>query len=225
MKISLKFKTIKNELPIEYRKLIMSFIKNSMQNVSGSLYTKYYGNCKQKNFTFSTYIKGIKYEVDRIIMEDNNFNVTLSTNDNDLGFLLINMFNNMKMKAFPVVNDNYMILLDVKQLKEQKVLSNTILCKTLSPICFLEHDRENNKNNKYYSIKSDKFIEKIKEKYNVDFINIDSKMTIVKHQNMKFETTSGYFMLKGNIETLEKLYKNGLGNHTGQGFGMFKILN
>ena len=43
-------------------------------------------------------------------------------------------------------------------------------------------------------------------------------------QKMKFETTRGTFKLKGTPYTLQKLYLDGLGSRTGEGFGKFDII-
>lgn len=224
MRIQLKVTTTKNELPIEYRKAIMSFIKDSMKNASESLYEKYYGNCNKKKFTFSTFIPGLKNTEIKIIKESHEFYVNISTLDENLGYLMINMFNQSKGKPYPLSNENYMILTDVNKIKEENIISDTIVVKTMSPICMLEHYKGNNKLDKYHSIESDKFISMFKDRYDIDFINIDCKKVIVKHQNLKIECTSGTFVLKGNPAVLNNLYRSGIGNRCGQGFGMLQIL-
>jgi CRISPR-associated endoribonuclease Cas6 len=224
MRIQLKVSTTKNELPIEYRKAIMSFIKNSMKNASETLYEKYYNNCDKKRFTFSTFIPGLKNCENKILKEGYEFYINISTLDENLGYLMVNMFNQSKGKPYPLSNENYMILTSVNTIKEENITSDTIVVKTMSPICLLEHYKGNNKLDKYHSIESSIFTTMLKDRYNIEFVNIDCKKVIVKHQNLKIETTSGTFVLKGNPNVLNSLYRSGLGNRCGQGFGMFEIL-
>ena len=224
MRIQLTFTTTKEELPIEYRKAIMAFIKESMKSASSNLYEKYYDNCNKKNFTFSTFIPGIKFSGDKILKTGHDFYVNISTSDIQLGYLMANMFNSYKGKPFPLKNDNYMILTSLNSVNEKKILSDTIVVKTMSPICILEHYKGDNSKDRYHSIESNEFSKMLKERYDVDFTNINAKKIVVKHQNLCIEATAGSFVLKGNPSILNQLYQNGLGNRCGQGFGMFEIL-
>lgn len=224
MQISLQFETTKNWFPIEFRKVIMSLIKNSIKDESISLYDKYYGNTSKKNFTFSFYSKNPKLCNEKFEIEDNSINVSISTSDSIFGYLLMNVLNHKLYKPYPLGNDNYLILKNIRQHKDKIIKTNEIICKTTSPICVCEHKKGDNKSTRFYSIDSSQFIESIKEKYFVEFIPIDCKKTIVRHQKMKFETTRGTFKLKGTPYTLQKLYLDGLGSRTGEGFGKFDII-
>lgn len=224
MLLQLNFILKKTELPLEYRKAIMSFFKESIKNSSPKLYDEYYGNCKKKNFTYSTQIKDIKFSKDRIVTSNNSFVVLLSTNDENFGYLVYNSCLNSINKINPLKDDNFMILTSITRKKETLINTNKLLCKTLSPICICEHKPNDNSSTRFISIQREDFVSQIKEKYNVDIIPINCKVTIVQHQNMKFECTSGEFALVGNIDKLNELYNNGLGSRTGEGFGMFKII-
>jgi len=46
-----------------------------------------------------------------------------------------------------------------------------------------------------------------------------------KHQPLiKLNTSSGTFKLKGNPQDLDAIYKMGIGNRRGQGFGMIDVV-
>lgn len=224
MQILLKCKTTKNEIPLEYRKAIMSLLKNSIKEKSPILYSKYYDNTKKKDFTFSLYAKNICFKNDKFEIDDNQVYIQISTSDTTFGYLLLNVLLNQLHKPYPLENNNYLILLSVRQKQDKKITRDTIVCKTLSPICICEHKKGDNSSTKFYSIDSPEFIQSIKEKYNVEFQPLDCKKRIVRHQKMKFETTSGIFVLIGKQHNLEKLYLNGLGCRTGEGFGKFDII-
>ena len=148
----------------------------------------------------------------------------LSTNDDNFGYLVYNSFLNYINKICPLANDNFMILIEIVRKKEFQINSNQILCKTLSPICICDHKPNDNSSTRFISIQREDFIDQIKLKYDVEIKPIDCKVTIVNHQNMKFECTNGEFILIGTPIQLKKLYKNGLGSRTGEGFGMFRIV-
>ena len=212
------------ELPIEYRKVIMSFLKENIKKFSQTLYDRYYNNCNKKNFTFSTQIKDIKFSKNKIETSNNSFALLLSTNDIEFGYLVYNVCLNSINSIYPLKNDNFMLLTKVTQKKETIITNNLILCKTLSPICICDHKPHDNKSTRFISIKNEDFSKQIKEKYNIEIKPINCKTTIVSHQNMKFETTSGEFILCGTPNQLTNFYKSGLGSRTGEGFGMFKVI-
>ena len=110
-----------------------------MSNASEKLYDRYYNNCNKKKFTFSTFIPEIKILPDKIKKTGYEFYVKISTSDVELGYFMINMFNQAKGNPFPLENNNFMILTAVSSEKDTLISTDIAVFKTLSPICLLEH--------------------------------------------------------------------------------------
>jgi len=223
MRFRLDFLTTKKELPIEYRKSVMSFIKKYTEQANESIYKEYYDSCKKKNFSFAAHIPNLIINKDKILKEDFTFSILFTTSDIKLYYFFINAFQLAKYKPFKLENDNQMVLTHIQEINEPKIMQTVVVFKTKTPVCILKHEK--GKTDVYYTSKDNAFLKILKEKYNIEFFDIKTKKVVVKHQGLTFETTSGIFMLKGNIKDLTKVYENGLGNRTGQGFGLLNLLS
>lgn len=224
MRIRLEFILVKKELELEYRKNIISFIKKSLSDIDEKYYNQFYGNKKQKPYTWSTYIN-IDNISDKFYLKDNNLFVNFSVNDAKLGYMFMNMFLNQRKQPFKIQNDNTMILLSVREIQEYQINSNEIICKTLSPLVVIEqNEKYDYKSNYFLNFEDKDFTDIFKEKTNCEIIPIQCKKQIVKHYNIKFPVTTGIFQLKGNIKDLNKIYKSGACDKHSQGFGMFEVL-
>ena len=54
MKILLQFKLKNNKLPIDYRRVILSFFKKALSEIAdGKYYEKYYFKPERRNFSFA----------------------------------------------------------------------------------------------------------------------------------------------------------------------------
>ena len=76
----------------------------------------------------------------------------------------------------------------------------------------------------YFSYDEDGFSEFFELMSKVKFIPVDCKKTVTKHFGLHFQGTLGTFMLAGDSYYIEQLYKRGIGNRTGEGFGMIEAV-
>lgn len=224
MRIRLNFVLHKNELNIEYRKSIISFIKKSLSDVSDKYYEQFYSNKKQKPYTWSSYFD-IESISDKFYLKNNNLYINFSVDDTKLGYLFTNIFLNQRKKSFKLSGDNLMTLISVNEKNENIIRQNNIICKTLSPLVVIKQDEKYNyKTNYFLNYEDTDFSKVFKEKTNCEIVPIQCKKQIVQHYNIKFPVTSGIFLIKGDIKDLQKLYNCGICDKHSQGFGMIEIL-
>jgi len=237
MRFKLYFELENSNMPIDYRRSILSFIKLSLSNY-GDVYLRKFYNEKDniiKNYTFCTFFKNPHFESDKIIIKDKKFEITMSIEDYETGIIIYNSINNQKYKKFSIYQNSW-ILQNISMINEKEIKSEDIIVKFLSPLCV--RSRVNNKDF-YYSYLYKEFeeilkiniIEQLKitnfSKEIVDdfkIIPIDAKKVIIKNYEKQLECSTGIFKLHGNVELLNYLYKAGLGSKHSLGFGMFQVI-
>ena len=111
MRFKLYFKLEKEEIPIQYRKTIISYFKHSLEEYNQKYYQKYYNGKDPiiKQYAFSAYYKQQKIEKDKIILEDQRLEINITTSDYETGIILYNSFNKQKHKKYSL-NNNSMTL-------------------------------------------------------------------------------------------------------------------
>lgn len=230
--------TLENlQIPIQFRKSIISFFKHSLMDYDEAYYKKYYNERDTiiKNYSFSTYFKQKNIQDEKIILEDNGFELNVTTSDYETGIILYNSFNKQKYKKYPL-QDNSMILQNIIMLPEKEITSEKITIKFQSPLCV--RSRNENKDY-YYSYENEKFEETLKmnirEQLKITNISkeivdtfkitpINAKKVIIKFYEKCLECSTGVFEISGDRELLNYLYQAGIGSKHSAGFGMFQII-
>lgn len=237
MRYKLYFNLENENMSIQYRKSILSFIKKSLQEYDEEQYKKFYNERDNiiKPFTFAVFFKNSKFNGDTIIVDSKTMELNISAEDYNTGIVLYNAFNHQRNKKFSL-NNNSMTLKNIILLPEKQINTEEIIIKFLSPL--VVRSRENNKDY-YYSYSNSEFLNTLKvnvkmqlqisdlsetlvETLNID--SIDAKKTVVKFYEKQIETSIGTFKLSGDIKLLNYLYKSGIGSKHSAGFGMFEVL-
>ena len=237
MRFKLYFKLEKEEIPMQYRKTIISYFKHSLEEYNQKYYQKYYNGKDPiiKQYAFSAYYKQQKIEKDKIILEDQRLEINITTSDYETGIILYNSFNKQKHKKYSL-NNNSMTLENITTANEKEITTEKISVKFQAPLCV--RLRENSKDY-YYSYENEKFEEtlKINIKEQLKITNmpteivdtftikpIKAKKVLIKFYEKCIECSTGTFELSGNKELLKYLYKSGIGSKHSAGFGMFQII-
>lgn len=237
MRFKLYFKLEKEEIPIQYRKTIISFLKHCLEENNKEYYQKYYNEKDPiiKQYAFSAYYKQQKIDKDIIKLDDKKLEINITTSDYETGIVLYNSFNKQKGNKFSL-NNNSMTLVNITMTKEKEISSDKIIVKFQAPLCV--RSRDNNKDY-YYSYQNEKFEEilkiNIKEQLKISDIPtemvdtfsikpINAKKVLIKFYEKCLECSTGTFELSGNKELLKYLYETGVGSKHSAGFGMFQIL-
>ena len=165
MRFSLTLELKEASFPIEYRAVILSYIKNAISKCNnGKYYDKFFKNTNQKDYCFSVVLPKSKFNKEKIELENKEIRIFFSTgNSEKTGLILFNAFIAQKNKIYPLPNSNSMILKSISTQKKELISNSRVIFKTTmgSGICVREHDRNNNKD-KYYVYSDNEFRDKIK---------------------------------------------------------------
>ncbi len=239
MQVLLKFIMKIPKLPVDYRRVFLSFFKKSLSSVAdGKYYEKYYFNDNRRPFTFAVNLPSASFSKECITLGKNEVALTFSTGDNLAGFVFMSAFLAQKDKPFNTPLGNTLTLKKVSTLPERTVDSNSALVRMYSPLCLREHNREKNQDI-YYSVANENFDIKSKEiikeqlisdgfsenlANSVEIIPIDCKKTVVLHYNTYLECSLGNFVLNADKSVINHLLKSGIGSRKSAGFGFAQLV-
>lgn len=235
MKINLQFQLKNNKLPIDYRRVILSFFKKALSEIAeGKYYEKYYFKPERRNFSFAVNLPNPKFSKSEITLGKNEFRITFSTSDKMTGFVFMSAFIKQKGNNFSAPLGNVFILTNISQIGDKTASSSTALVKMLSPLCIREHSRDENKNS-YYSVASESFEKKANKIIQEQLIEsgfddervkcfsikpLNSKKTVVFHYGDYIECSLGEFVLNGDKAIINYLLQSGIGSRKSAGFGL-----
>lgn len=237
MRLKLNLYLENENLSIQYRKSVISFIKLSLNEYDEKYYKKFYNEKDNiiKPYTFSVFFKSPEFKEDKIIIKDKRIELNISIADYETSIILYNAFNHQKNKKFSL-NKNSWTLKNISMMMEKEIADEEITIKFMSPL--VVRSRVNRKDY-YYSFNDNEFLDTLKmnikeqlkitniPKETVDKFKIETvsaKKVIVKFYEKKIETSTGIFKISGDKKLLEYLYKAGMGSKHSSGFGMFQII-
>lgn len=240
MRFCLDFQLEKNTFSKDYRKIILSYIKKSLCEISdGVYYEKFFKDNIQKDFSFSVkFPPNSKFTKDEIILGEPNIKVLFTADDRDKTALILQQaFLKQRYIKFPIGNKNSIKLNSIQQLRSQKITSSKVIFKTYG-LCVRDHCKERDNKDIYYVYSDEKFNEQLKivlknqakqggfSENIVDdmkFTPLNCKKVLVSHYNSLIDTTVGSFLLEGNPLFLQYLYNVGMGSRSAY-FGYLDIV-
>lgn len=220
MRFKLFFTLEKPEMPIQYRKIIISYFKFALSNYDEKYYKKFYNEKDNiiKDYTYSVYFKNPKIEGEKIIIEDQKIELNISVADYETGIILYNSLNSQKYEKYHLQN-NSIVLKNITMLMEREITTENITIKFQSPLCV--RSRKNNKDY-YYSFEHKEFEKilkiNIKEQLKITDLPesivetfkitpINAKKVVIKFYEKQIECSTGIFNISGDRKLLEYLYK------------------
>ena len=82
MRFKLDFIIDRSELNADYRRCILSFIKNSLvQSVNGDLLERYYHDTNTKDFSWTMIVSKPQFTKEKFRFADNKFSIIFTTDD------------------------------------------------------------------------------------------------------------------------------------------------
>lgn len=242
MRLCLTFQLKESFISVEYRRVVLSYIKNAISTCNnGKYYEYFFKDTKQKNYCFSVILPKAKFGKDRIGLDKNEIKIIISTdNDEKMGFILYSAFIKQKYKSYPLSDGNSMMLNSIIEEKQEEIINSKAIFKTTlgSSLCVRDHNREENKD--IYYIYSDKgFRDKLKVvlsnqllnagfiKEEIDKVNVNPiqcKKVVVKHYRRYIDTTIGLIEVQANKDILQHFYEVGIGSRKSMGFGMLDLV-
>lgn len=242
MRFSLLLTLKKNVFPIEYRRVILSYIKNALSDCNdGKYFNEFFGDVRPKDYCFNVIFPKAKFLKDKIQIENNEIKIIFSTDDrNKTGLKLFSAFIGQKNKAFPLENDNCMILKSINNIKHDEIRNSRAIFRTSlgSGLCVRDHDRETNRD-KYYIYSDEEFREKLKFTVKNELIDagfsedeadkvtinpIQCKKAVAKHYKRYIDISLGMFEITASRFILQYLYNAGIGSRKSAGFGMLDLI-
>ena len=242
MRLSLYCELRETEIPIDYRRKIVSLFKNCLSCYDEKVYNKYYHlkDPIQKDFTFSTYFQKPLIKKESIEIPNKKIIINFSTSDNVLGINFYNAFikNLNKEISFSNVNSIKIKKIDLK--KEKKIAENRVVFKTQSPLIVREHNSSTGKD-WYYSCEDKEFEELLKRNIynqlkgkfskdiekdleNLEIKQLEMKKIIVNSYGIKIASSIGTFEIEGEQYILNEIYQSGAGSKKSLGFSMLDIV-
>ena len=242
MKFSLILELKKQVFPTEYRRVILSYIKNAILKCNeGKYYDNFFKDTEQKNYCFSVILPKSTFGREEIILGENQIEILFTADNNEkTGFILYSAFINQKHKVFPLPNNNFMTLKSIINKNRKEITNTRAIFKTTlgSGICVRDHNKETNKDT-YYVYYDEAFREKLgvvisnqllrvgfsKEEAEEVRVNpIQCKKVVVKHYRRYIDITTGIFEIQANKKVLQYFYDSGIGSRKSMGFGMIDLV-
>ncbi|WP_124101115.1 CRISPR-associated endoribonuclease Cas6 [Ruminococcus sp. Marseille-P6503] len=239
MRYKLIFQLEDNVLTVNYRECLISFLKSALKQYSGgSFYKEFYGECKQKSFSFAVKLPRCSFVKDKILLDGMTVEMYLSSYDLSDMVILYNALNGQRYKEFPLPMNNKLTLKNIFMEHEKDVRAGEMICQTAMPLAVRDHDRSTNKD-KYYLPDDERFLPKLKEIVlcqldsagfdrslleGFDFAMPEYKKSVVKFKDTYVTGALGLFCMKGCPELIRYLYQAGVGSRRSEGFGYFNIV-
>lgn len=238
MRFKLDFIIDRSELNADYRRYILSYIKNALSNsVNGDLLERYYKDTSTKDFSWTMIVRKPQFTKEKCRFADNRFSLVFSTDDRmQTGMYLMLAFLNQKNKRYPVEEGNYFTLKNIVQLDQREIRGTTVRFVTMpgASIVVREHDRETNRDI-YYSCEDEGYADRLEQalktqaemagfpEETVESIRLHSvtgRKVVVKHYGIYLDATIADFIVSGENKILNFFYLNGVCARRSSGFGM-----
>lgn len=243
MRFKVDYSMANPKLPKDKNIIFMSQMKMLFENTSKEVYlTMYEGEKnKVKDFTFSLFLgKGVEFLREEIVVPDQKIILNFSTSSLEEGILFYNSYIDNLGLEIPIKN-NTLTIEDINLIRENPIMDEEIIVRSLSPICVREHRQNDNSKTWYHNLATREGQEillenlkyQIKDKFpnikreDLDGIKIEvveNKLVKIKHMDIVLPSNIGILKIRARSYILDYIYASGLGSRRGQGFGYLERL-
>lgn len=243
VRFKLDFIIDRSELNADYRRYILSFIKNALsQSVNGDLLERYYKDTNTKDFSWTMIVSTPRFTKEKFQFADNKFSLVFSTDDQkQTGMYLMLAFLNQKNKRYPAEEGNYFTLKNIVQLDQKEIRGTTARFVSMpgSSIVVREHDRETNRDI-YYSCEDEGYPDKLEQALktqaemagfseetvqSIKLHSVTGRKVVVKHYGVYLDATIADFTVAGETKILQYFYQNSICSRRSSGFGMIDVVD
>ncbi len=243
MRLVLSFRLEGEEFQLDYRRVILAFLKKAMaEEFDGKLYNKYFRDNHFRDYGFAVLFEKPVFTGGKIFVKGKRLKVILSADDRErTGLFLYGAVLKQRGIKFPLPLENSMILEKVMPVNSAEIKEERLLCSFLTGggLVLRDHDKASNRD-RYFTYKDDcfksmfdivvhnqlkraGFSEQASE--SIKFKAVECKKAVVKHYGNLIDTTLGTFVLEGDKKCLQYLYDAGMGSRNGFGFGLFNVVS
>lgn len=242
MRFKLDFMTDQSEINADYRRLVLSYIKHSLESsVNGNLVDRYYADTNTKDFTWTLIVSKPKFTKEKLKFANNRFSLAFSADDKrQTGMYLMLAFLNQKNKRYPAGDGNYIYLKNIVQLDQKEINDTTVRFTTMpgSSLVVREHNRETNRD-KYYTCEDEGYADRLEQALKtqaemagfgeaavagIKVHSVTGRKVVIKHYGIYLDATIADFTVSGEREILQHFYLNGACSRRSAGFGMLDIV-
>ncbi|MCD8157627.1 MAG: CRISPR-associated endoribonuclease Cas6 [Clostridiales bacterium] len=243
MRLFLSFWLEGEEFQLDYRRVILAFLKKSMaEEFDGKLYDRYFKNNHFRDYGFAVLFDKPVFEGGKIFVKGKGLKVILSADDRErTGLFLYGAVLKQRGINFPLPLENSMVLERVMPVNSAEIKEERLLCSFLTGggLVLRDHDKASNRD-RYFTYRDEGFksmfdivihnqLERAgfseQASESVNFKAVDCKKAVVKHYSNLIDTTLGIFVLEGDRSCLQYLYNAGMGSRNGFGFGLFNVIS
>ncbi|GEK35341.1 CRISPR-associated endoribonuclease Cas6 [Kurthia sibirica] len=226
---------IKN-IPQQYRMVLLAFVKEMIRKGDEVVYEELYGGEKKpKALTYSMYMKNFKLENGMYEMDGATF--IFSTSDATIGVAFINGITSTKTFKH---KGNVFNIQSISLANEANIQSSEVKFKILNalliensegkPLLIEDHDFEKELN--YIINQKFQYLYGRNLHSNIQIIDSQLKKIVVQEtnrhadgRNLYYTGQKGTFTLRGHVEDLKLIYKDGIGLRSSSGWGTLEYVN
>ena len=242
MRVQLFFDLEKNVLPSDNRAIFLSFLKKTLNKAHGGhFFERYFGGTSRKDYSFAIILDKPRYERERIYLKTPRLKMIFSADDRNRTGLIFSMaFMEMLYERFPLPDGNAMTLKKVIPVKEEVIVSNKVMFRTIagSGLVVREHCRETNRD-KYYVIGEEDFEEQARNSLirqaidagfpkgmaeNIKFQLVSGKKVVSRLYGIMIDISALTFIVEADSRILQYFYQAAFGGRTAMGFGLCTVL-
>ena len=237
-RLILEFQLEKPEIPLEYDRLMVSFLKAALEGYSPQMYEKLYDKTKSiiKGFSFALFLPGAKFEGDTIHLQGNRFTMFFSDADMGETILWFNAFQLMKFQKYPM-NQNSMTLISIRTQSRKEISESEIVVRMQSSLLVRRHNDADN-TDRYFTYEDAEFSEALRDNIRIflermqipvstegfSIFPVKAKKIVATCFGRKVDGNIGIYKLCGSPELLNLLYQAGMGVRRSEGHGLWEII-
>lgn len=232
MQLNIEMSLTSNVMNLDWRRVILSYIKNLLEKEWPEYFADSYGQgrTRMKKMNFWSSLPGPQFEKDRILLAEKRFRLYISSSDNKLLLHLNNAILKYGEHSYPIGFGNTMTVKGTRIVQTKPIEADEIIVKMISPLVVRRHNRD--EADRYFLPNEEGFDENIaynmKTRFrtaNVPTIEpIKTRKVIVKAYGTTIPASLGIFKITGNIRQLNELYLDGAMSRSSSGFGKFEII-
>ena len=232
MQLNIEMSLASNVMNLDWRRTILSFIKNLLEKEWTEYFETSYGQGRNgmKKMNFWTCLPGVKFGEDRISLSEKRFRLYISSSDNNLLLHLNNAIMKYGSQPYPIGFGNTMVVKGTRIVQTKSIETEEIIVKMISPLVVRRHNRD--KADRYFLPNEEGFQENIAYSMQTRFgtedvptiESIKTKKVIVKAYGTTIPASLGIFKITGSTRQLNELYLDGCGGRSSSGFGKFEIV-
>lgn len=243
MRLHFTFELENENMPIDYRRKFVSYIKFCVENSDKDFYEELYGKGRtvSKDFVMSFYfIPETRISKEQIYVNSKKIILKISTPDSYLGIQIYNAICKQKLKWYKLSDINTIRLVKVYAEKERVITQKSVIFNAISPIVIRDHNKETGKD-WFYTFEDEQAVDILKRNlksdlekkfdrnisYDIEQLKIEflkMKKVVVQNYGLNIQCSLGTFKMEGESYLLQYLYQRGIGGKRSLGFGYLELL-